>query len=102
METIPQAVLADAVKAITATILQQLKAHNVKGAELLESGIAVTEQIVEHGSQLFTLIKALVPLFGQIYDAVKSWLQSAYAGLVTLFDWAKDLWNAIFGHKQVA
>jgi hypothetical protein len=102
METISQPVLADIVKAVAATVLSQLQAHNSKTAALLSTTFTATEDILEHSSQIFALVKTLAPLLGEIFEAVKSWLQTAYAHLVDLFVWVKDFWNSIFGHHTKA
>jgi len=97
MENVTQATLTDAVKQLTALILGQLVTHKIKGADLISKGVDITAEIIENTSAIVELLKTLAPLLLQAFEAIKSWLVSAYGHLVEAWEWAKALWHKIFG-----
>jgi hypothetical protein len=101
MEAVARIELETSIKETILTTLGELVSHNVKGADLIKKGIeqafAVTDDIKAWYDTLVTLINILKPLF----EVAREWLVDAYNHLVAVFDWAKEMWHKIFGHKQV-
>lgn len=101
MDAVARIDLEKSVKDTVLTTLQELINHNVKGADLIKKGIeqafAITEDLKSWYDMLVNLIKVLKPLF----EIARDWLVAAYHHLVAVFDWAKEMWHKLFGHKEV-
>ena len=91
--------LVDQVKAAALNAIQELVNHHVKGADLLQKGfnqmVDVTTEVTEWYEILKDLLTALKPFF----HVIEEWFKNAYAHLVDIFNWAKEMWHKIFGHK---
>jgi hypothetical protein len=78
-------------------VLNDLVAHKIKGADLLLAGFTqmttIAQNVTTWVDELNALLAALQPFFGLI----ESWLASAYAHLVQVYEWAKAQWHKIFG-----
>ena len=87
-----------ALKEMTLKVLDTLIAHHVQGAELLKKGIDAIPEMKEHYDQAVEIIKLLTPIFKGLYEIAKEWLKAAYAHLVSLFEWAKGVWDSLFNN----
>lgn len=89
--------MVETLKASALSVINELVSHHVKGADLLQKGFVqlcdISSQVADWYSILQELLKALAPFFGLI----ESWLESAYAHLVEVYNWAKAMWKKIFG-----
>lgn len=89
--------LEDALKTVTLTVLNQLIAHNIKGAELVKKGVEEIINIKEEVDAHYETLKTLLTLLRPVFDLARDWLVECYHHLVALFDWAKAKWHEIFG-----
>lgn len=97
MEAIAREELTSALKQTTLAVLDELIAHQIKGAELIKRGMVemmtIKKELEDHYEALKTLLNLLKPMF----EIVRDWLVKCYQHLVDLFDWAKKMWHEIFG-----
>lgn len=89
--------LEQAVKDVTLVALNELIAHNFKGADLIKRGLEqalnIKDEIEAHYDQLKLILNMLKPVF----DIARDWIKACYVHLLDLFDWAKAKWHEIFG-----
>ncbi len=100
MEAVPQVQLAGALKETTLAIINQLVAHNVKGADLIAKGIGQMTNLMDEAAKWYDLLKNLLLALKPVFELVRDWLVEAYQHLVVVFDWAKEMWHKIFGPKD--
>ena len=79
------------------SILGELSAHQVKGADLLLKCINQFDQHRAEYEQYYEILKTIISLMKPLFEIARDWLVSAYNHLVALFDWAKAKWQEIFG-----
>jgi len=97
MTNVEKSTLEDSLKNVTLSILSELSAHHVKGADLLLKCINQFEEHKEEYERYYEILKTLIGLMKPLFEIARDWLVSAYNHLVSLFDWAKAKWNEIFG-----
>lgn len=98
MDAVAKADLEIALKEMTLKVLDTLIDHHVQGAELLKKGIEAIPAMKEHYEEAVEIVKLLAPIFKGLYEVAKAWLQAAYAHLVSLFEWAKGVWDSLFNN----
>jgi hypothetical protein len=98
MNDLAKEALIEALKGVTMQGLDMLIAHNIKGAELIKAGIADVVKLQDHNNTLLDILTFLKPLFG----IVESWLEKTFPTLFRLFNWAKTMWNSLFGAPTTA
>ena len=89
------------LKKTTLSILDQLIQHNIKGADYIKKGVLILDDLVDHRDELVAIISAIKPFVISIWEKIKEWLSTAYAHLVTLWEWCVDAWHEIVGKKAV-
>jgi len=97
MTNIEKSTLEDSLKNVTLSILSELAAHNVKGADILLKGLNMYSEHKSEIEQYYETLKTLLNLLKPLFEIAREWLVSAYNHLVALFDWAKAKWHEIFG-----
>jgi hypothetical protein len=95
MDAISKEILTEAVKHTTLAVLDMLIKHNIKGAQLIKdiqisSASAHTTKIEDHYKILLDIISLLQPVF----NLVGEWLAAQFPCLLSLFTWAKDVWES--------
>jgi hypothetical protein len=92
--------LIDQVKEAALAAINELVSHHVKGADLLQKGFTqmcdLSEEIADWYEILKNLLVALKPFFG----IIESWLNDMHSHFVDIFNWAKAMWNKIFGSSK--
>lgn len=89
--------LEDSIKNVTLSVLNELIAHNVRGADLLKKALVNLPEIKSEIEKYYDLLKVLLNLLKPVFEIARDWLVKCYNHLVVLFDWAKEKWNEIFG-----
>ena len=79
------------------TVLNDLVAHKIKGADLILNGLTQLSSMQQEASQWYEELKALLTALQPFFMLIRDWLVSAYNHLVQVFDWAKAMWHKIFG-----
>jgi hypothetical protein len=97
MEAMARVDLEAALKDTTLAVLSELVKHNVKGAELMKQGFIELMDIKDEVAKWYDILKQLLTLLKPVFEVVREWLVSAYHHLVSVFDWAKEMWHKIFG-----
>lgn len=97
MENADKLQLESALKDVTLSVLNELIAHNIKGAELLKKGLEEALSMKQEIEKHYEMLKLLLTLLKPVFEIAREWLASCYSHLVALFDWAKEKWHEIFG-----
>jgi hypothetical protein len=99
MDTAERIQLESALKDMTLTVLNELVAHNIKGAELIKKGVESFARLESEFEDHYETIKQLINMLKPVFEIARDWLVKCYSHLVAVFDWAKEMWNKIFGKK---
>lgn len=97
MEYAEREKLVATVKDVTLTALNELIAHNIKGADLIKKGIEQALEIKAEVEQYYATLKIILSVLKPVFEIARDWLVSCYNHLVALFDWAKEKWHELFG-----
>ncbi len=97
MEAVMRVDLEAALKDSALAVLNELVKHNVKGAELIQRGMIEFAEIRQEVTEWYEILKQLIQLLKPMFDIARDWLVVAYNHLVAVFDWAKEMWQKIFG-----
>jgi ATP-dependent helicase/DNAse subunit B len=97
MEALPKEVLTKAVQDMAISGLSYLVEHNIKGAKLIQNGLAQAHDIVAHNELLKQILQLLQPILTFGSDALIAWLSCNYAYLVPVYIWAKDVLVSFMG-----
>lgn len=82
---------------ITIGVLDELAKHKVKWAELMKQAIEEFKIAKPQIEQWYETLKVILIALKPVFEIVREWLVAAYSHLVDLFDWAKKMWQEIFG-----
>lgn len=99
MDAVQRVQIDSALKEMTLTVLNELVAHNIKGAELIRQGVVEFMSIKEDVSKHYETLIKLITLLKPVFEIARDWLVKCYSHLVAVFDWAKEMWQKIFGSK---
>lgn len=99
MESAQRIELEAALKDMTLTVLNELIAHNIKGADLIKKGIESFGKLESELEAHYDLLVKLISLLKPVFELAREWLVSCYSHLVAVFDWAKEMWHKLFGAK---
>ncbi len=92
--------LVDDVKTAAHAAINELVAHHVKGSDLLLKGFNQITEIASEAADWYEILKNLLTALKPFFEVIETWLKAAYAHLVDIFNWAKDMWHKIFGSSK--
>jgi hypothetical protein len=97
MEAIAREQLEASLKESALSVLNQLVAHKIKGADLLLKGFNTMCDITKETSEWIELLKVLISLLQPMFEVIKEWISSTYSHLLEILEWAKKKYHEIFG-----
>lgn len=89
--------LVDQVKKAALDAINELVAHHIKGADVLQKGLEQVCEFTKEAADWYDILKNLIAALKPFFGMVEEWLKNAYAHLVEIFNWAKEMWHKIFG-----
>ena len=89
--------LVDQVKKAALDAINELVAHHIKGADVLKKGLEQVCEFTQEAADWYEILKSLIAALKPFFGMVEEWLKNAYAHLVEIFNWAKEMWHKIFG-----
>ena len=89
--------LVENVKKAALDAINELVAHHVKGADLLQKGFNQICDVTTEVAEWYEILKSLLTALKPFFNLIETWLKDAYAHLVEVFNWAKEMWHKIFG-----
>lgn len=92
--------LVENVKEAALAAINELVAHNVKGADLLQKGFLQMTDIATEVADWYEILKSLLTALKPFFQVIETWLKEAYRHLVEVFNWAKEMWHKLFGGKN--
>lgn len=88
--------LVSSVKDAALAAINDLVAHHVKGADLLQKGFTQLCDVSTEVSDWYEILKNLLHALQPFFGLIEAWLKDAYAHLVDVFNWAKEMWHKLF------
>lgn len=89
--------LVESVKKAALDAINELVAHHVKGADLLQKGFLQMTDIATEVADWYEILKNLLTALKPFFQVIETWLKEAYEHLLEVFNWAKEMWHKIFG-----
>lgn len=97
MDAVAKNTLEASVQETALAILDELVKHHVKGADLIQQGFMQALEIKEEVELWWDILKKLLTILKPMFEVIRDWLVKCYNHLVSVFDWAKEMWHKIFG-----
>ena len=85
------------VKEAALKAINELVSHNVKGSDLLQKGFQQMTDIVTEVADWYEILKNILITLKPFFELVGEWIKEAYTHLLEVWEWAKDMWQKIFG-----
>lgn len=94
--TVTKLDLEQMLKESAYAILNELAAHQVKGADLLMKAFQAGEEMSEDINKWTVILKELLMLLQPFLEKAREWLHDAFQHLKAIYEWAVQMYHKLF------